>query len=85
MIATNSNNVRNNFNDVCNKIVQDSEVAVIIRENDENVVLMSQSQYENIMENFYIRNSKNNYEWLKESIRQAEEGKLIEFTLEETE
>lgn len=85
MIATNSNNVRNNFNDVCNKIVQDSEVAVIIRENDENVVLMSQSQYENIMENIYIRNSKNNYEWLKESIRQAEEGKLIEFKLEETE
>ena len=85
MIATNSNNVRNNFNDVCNKIVQDSEVAVIIRENAENVVLMSQSQYENIMENIYIRKSKANYEWLKESIRQAEEGKLIEFKLEETE
>ena len=85
MIATNSNNVRNNFNDVCNKIVQDSEVAVIIRENAENVVLMSQSQYENIMENIYIRKSKANYEWLKESIRQAEEGKLIEFNLEETE
>lgn len=85
MIATNSNNVRNNFNDVCNKIVQDSDVAIITRENAENVILMSQSQYENMMENIYIRNSKNNYEWLKESIKQAEEGKLTEFNLEETE
>lgn len=85
MIATNSNNIRNNFNDVCNKIVQDSDIAVITIENAENVILMSQSQYEKMMENIYIRKSKNNYEWLKESIRQAEKGKLIEFDSEETE
>lgn len=85
MIATNSNNIRNNFNDVCNEIVQDSDIAVITIENAENAILMSQSQYENMMENIYIRKSKNNYEWLKESIRQAEEGKLIEFDSEETE
>lgn len=83
MIATNFNNMRNNFNEVCNKIIQDSDIAVITREDAENVVLMSQSQYENMMENLYIRNSKNNYEWLKESIKQAEEGNLIKFKPEE--
>lgn len=83
MIATNSNSVSSNFNEVCNRIIRDSDIAVITRENAENVVLMSQSQYENIMENLYIRNSKKNYEWLKESIKQAEEGRLIGFYPEE--
>lgn len=83
MIAENLSNVRNNFNEVCNRIIQDSDIAVITRENAENVVIMSQSQYENMMENLYIRNSKSNYEWLKDSIKQAEEGNLIEFNPEE--
>lgn len=83
VIATNFSNVRNNFKEVCDRVVQDSEIAIITRKNDENVVLMSQAQYDNLMENLHIRNSKANYEWLKESIRQAEDGKLIKFEAEE--
>lgn len=83
MIATNFSNVRNNFKKVCDRVVQDSDIAIITRKNDENVVLMSQAHYDNLMENLHIRDSKANYEWLKESIRQAEEGKLIKFDLEE--
>lgn len=83
MIATNFSNVRNNFKKVCDRVVQDSDIAIITRKNDENVVLMSQAYYDNLMENLHIRDSKANYEWLKESIRQAEEGKLIKFDLEE--
>ena len=51
--------------------------------NDENVVLMSQAQYDNLMENLHIRESKANYEWLKESIKQAESGKLVSFDVED--
>ncbi len=83
MIATNFSNVRNNFREVCDRVVQDSDIAIITRKNDENVVLMSQAQYDNLMENLHIRDSRANYEWLKESIRQAEEGKLIPFQMEE--
>jgi antitoxin YefM len=83
MIATNFSNVRNNFNKVCDRVVQDSDIAIITRKNDENVVLMSQAQYDNLMENLHVRNSKVNYEWLKESIRQAEEGKLVGFEVED--
>ena len=83
VIATNFSNVRNNFKEVCDRVVRDSEIAIITRKNDENVVLMSQAQYDNLMENLHIRNSKANYEWLKESIRQAEDGKLIKFEAEE--
>lgn len=74
MIATNFSNVKNNFKEVCDRVVHDSDIAIITRKNDENVVLMSQAQYDNLMENLYIRESKANYEWLKESIRQAEDG-----------
>ena len=83
MIATSFSNVRNNFKEVCDRVVQDSDIAIITRKNNANVVLMSQSQYENIMENLYIRDSKANYEWLKDSIQQAEDGKIVEFDVED--
>ena len=60
MIATDFSNIRNNLNEVCNRVVQDSDIAIITRKNDENVVLMSQAQYDNLMENLYIRKSKVN-------------------------
>ncbi len=83
MIATNFSNVRNNFKEVCDRVVHDSDIAIITRKNDENVVLMSQVQYDNLMENLHIRESKANYEWLKESIKQAEDGKLVSFDVED--
>lgn len=83
MIATNFSNVRNNFKEVCDRVVHDSDIAIITRKNDENVVLMSQAQYDNMMENLYVRDSKANYEWLKESIKQAENGQLIKFEVED--
>lgn len=51
MIATNFSDVRNNFEEVCDRVVHDSDIALITRKNDENVVLMSQAQYDNLMEN----------------------------------
>lgn len=83
MIATNFSHVRNNFKEVCDRIVQDSDIAIITRKNDENVVLMSQAQYDNLMENLHVRESKANYEWLKDSIQQAEDGKLVSFDMED--
>ena len=83
MIATNFSNVRNNFKEVCDRVVHDSDIAIITRKNDENVVLMSQAQYDNLMENLHIRESKANYEWLKESMKQAEDGKLVNFEVED--
>lgn len=83
MIVTNFSNVRNNFKKVCDKVVQDADIAIITRKNNENVVLMSQAQYDNLMENLYIRDSRANYERLKESIQQAEQGHLINHIIED--
>lgn len=54
MIVTNFSTVRDNFKRVCDQVVQDADIAIITRKNNENVVLMSQAQYDNLMENIRI-------------------------------
>jgi antitoxin YefM len=83
MIATNYTNVRNNFKNYCDKTVNDFETIIITRERGENVVLMSESEYNNILENLFIRSNPNYYNELINSIEQLEKGfgkihKLIE-------
>lgn len=56
MIATNFSNARNNLKEVCDHVVHDFDIAIITRKNNENVVIMSQAQYDNLMENLYARN-----------------------------
>lgn len=72
MIVINFSNAKNNFKKICNKVIQDADIAIITRKNNENVVLMSQVQYDNLMENLYIRANQANYKRLIESIQQAE-------------
>jgi len=74
MIATNYSNARNNLALYCNKAVQDFETIVITRRNDENVVLMSEAEYNNLMENLFIRRNPDEYKALVESIRRYEAG-----------
>lgn len=40
------------------------ESYIITRKNDENIVMMSLDQYNNLMENMHVRNSKSNYDRL---------------------
>lgn len=61
----------------------DMDLVLEKRKKDENVVLMSQVHYDNLMENLHIRESRANYQWLKESIKQAENGKLVKFEVED--
>ena len=51
MIATNYSNVRNNLKKYCDKATDDYETVIITRKNDKNVVLMSEEEYNNLMEN----------------------------------
>ena len=51
MIATNYSEVRNNLKTYCDKATKDYETIVITRKNNENVVLMSEEEYNNLMEN----------------------------------
>ena len=75
MIATNYSNARENFKKICDKAVNDFETIVITRKQDENVILMSEAEYNNLMENLYVRSNKEDYQRLVDSINQLKQGK----------
>lgn len=74
MIATNYSTVRQNLKKYCDKAVNDIETIVITRKNDENVVLLSESEYNNLLENLYIRSNPDYYKKLLRSIEQLKNG-----------
>jgi antitoxin YefM len=84
MIATNYSNARQNFAHYCNEAVHNFETVIVTRKRDENVVLMSESEYNNILENLYVRSNKDDYDRLLESINQLERGEGKARTLVET-
>lgn len=85
MIATNYSSVRQNLKKYCDKVVKDVETIVITRKNDENVVLLSESQYNNLMENLYIRSNPEYYNKLLQSIEQLKKSKVVNKELLEDE
>ena len=83
MIARNYSDVRNNLKSVCDTIIRDSETVIVTRKNDENIVMMSLDEYNNLIENYYIRRSEANYKWIQESKEQLEKGKTINLVADE--
>jgi antitoxin YefM len=75
MLAANYSTVRDNFKDFCDKANRDAETIFITRKAGGNVVLLSEAEYNNIMENLFIRSNKMNYVRLMESIQQLKAGK----------
>jgi len=75
MIAVNYSNARDNFKKYCDAAVHDFETVIVTRKQDENVVIMSESEYNNLMENLYIRSNQADYQRLLKSIDQLKRGK----------
>lgn len=76
MIAVNFSSLRDALKKYCDKVYQDSEAIIITRRNNENVVLLSESEYNNLIENAYIRQNPANYKRILESIEQLKNGKV---------
>ena len=74
MIAVNYSQLRENLKKYCDKTTKDYETIVITRKNNENVVMLSEEAYNNLLENAYIMGNKANYDWLMESKKQLEKG-----------
>ena len=83
MIAKNYSDVRNNLKSVCDTIIANSETVIVTRKNGENIVMMSLDEYNNLIENYYVRRTEANYRWLQESKEQLEKGKTINMVAEE--
>jgi len=75
VIAINYTTARQNFKEYCDKTVDDFETIIITRERGENVVLMSESEYNNMLENLYVRRNAKDYNELLQSIEQLKAGK----------
>ena len=76
MIAVNFSALRDSLKKYCDKVYQDSETIIITRRNNENIVMMSESDYNNLMENQYLRRNPANYNRLLESIEQLRNNQV---------
>ncbi|GAA3266750.1 type II toxin-antitoxin system Phd/YefM family antitoxin [Lactococcus lactis] len=75
MEAVAYSNARSNLRGLIRKVNEDSEVVFITtKEMDEGAVLLSKSDYENLLENAYIRKSQPNVEFIQDQWKQAKAG-----------
>jgi antitoxin YefM len=54
MIAVNYTNVRENLKTYCDQVNDNHETVIITRKDNKNVVLISQNEYSNMLENIKI-------------------------------
>lgn len=79
MLAVKSMDVRDNFKDWCNRVI-DGETLIVSRPRNENVVIVSEKEYNEMQK---ARRNAEYLSMLDRSYAQAEQGKTISFTLEE--
>jgi antitoxin YefM len=85
MDAITYTNLRQNLKYYMDKVFNDHDPLIIIRKNNENVVLMSVDEYNSLMETNYLLSNKANAEHLQKSINQHKSGKMKERKLYENE
>lgn len=85
MLAANFTNVRDNFKSYCDKVNDDYETVIITRKDNKNVVMISQDEYNNLMENLFIMSNKKYYDRLVESRNQIEKGAVVKKSTKELE
>lgn len=79
MLAVKSMDVRDNFKDWCNQVIN-GETLIVSRPKNENVVIVSEKEYNE------LQKAKKNADYLAmldRSRNQLEQGKTISFTLDE--
>jgi antitoxin YefM len=82
MLATSPSDVRKNLKSYMDKVVDNSEALIITRPEGREVVMLSKTEYDNIVENVRVLGNRKNREWLLLGKSQAESGKLRELVIE---
>ena len=83
MLAINYSTLRNSMKKYFDIITDSIETIVVTRKNGNNIVMMSEDTYNNLIENSYLTQNKKSYDWLMESKKQLESGKTIVKDIEE--
>ena len=60
-----------------NKVTENEEAMIVVRGNNQNIVMLSEESYNNLIENVYVMGNKANYDWLMQSKAQLEQGNII--------
>lgn len=74
-------NARKNFRRLIDKVNEDSDT-VTITTNNKNAVLMSEADYNSIMETLYLQQSPVNAKHLSQSIAEAENKNIIDVDID---
>ena len=82
MIATNYTSLRDNMKRYFDQVTDEFEQLVVTRKGNANVVVISQAEYNNMLENMHVMGTRENYEWLMESKAQLEAGHVVEVDAE---
>lgn len=77
MLVKNYSNARQNFKSLINQVNDDSDVVTITTTNDKNAVMMSENDYNSIMETLYLQQSPANAKHLEQSIADLERGNAV--------
>ncbi|MBO1304527.1 type II toxin-antitoxin system Phd/YefM family antitoxin [Enterococcus sp. 669A] len=83
MEAVSYTNFRKNLKGYMEQVNDDSDSLIVTSQNKKDIVVMSLSDYENLMETMYLLSSESNREHLDASIKQLEEGNYTTLSLED--
>lgn len=78
MIATNYTSLRDHMKRYFDQVTDEYEQLIVTRKGNANVVVISQAEYNNMLENMHVMGTRENYEWLMESKAQLEAGHVVE-------
>ncbi len=85
MIAINYTQFRSKMKSYLDLVTEDYESVIVTRKDNNNVVIISEESYNNLLENIHVMGNKANYDWLMESKKQLEQGKAKRHDLIEVE
>ena len=81
MFAVNYSKLRNDLKKYCDSANDDFETIIVTRKSGGNVVLLSEAEYNNLMENLYTRSDPEYYKKLLKSIDELKSGKVMKTEL----
>ena len=85
MLAMNYETYRENPGKFFRTVAHDKDKILVRNEKEGNVIMMSESAYNNLMANLDIRSDPVNYQHILDSVRQMETGQTRTFTAQEWE
>ena len=83
MNAVNYTTLRDNMKKCFDQISEDCEPMIVTRKG-ENMVIMSQSSYDSLMETLYLLRDRENYDHLMKSIEQHRKGQMTAHEMVDT-